>query len=738
MTDKPSIRERLRLAAKVYRDGLPWQRWGGKPEGRKQAPFSFWPLWKQDQTQYTMNGVQSYIDEGFNMNALIYAAIMYKAKSMAQAPARAYGGERSSPVLLDDNHPLSKLCHRPNPNQSWSEFIQMQSIFLNLCGEAFTFVNRKNGVAGVPSELWPMNPLHVGITPLAKNQVGYTYLQNGITTPLLAQDVSHVKFPNPSDELGGMGHGLPPLMAAARSGDVDNTITDFIYNFFKSGTMMNTYITFDTPMDPDVMAQTRDKYMEIYGGAGNWVKPGVFDSGGKIVRVGMNFDEMGFAELDGRNETRVLMVFGQGLAILIGAKFGLMYSKYSNYGEARKSFWQDTMLNEITMFQDDLQYYINADDGGFIAFDTSGIEELQPNKVALSQSYVSLVTSGAMTKEQAAQWLGIDLPESEPEPVTPETETEPTTPPPASDDAESTDDSTTDERGEGGSKAGHPFDTGKARTVFTNEQKAAHWKAVDATARKWEPQFTDASRKVFNTQLRGLLAVLAKAKAKAQRRKATVDWEAVEKEALDYMEEAGEEWQAAFIPLVRGVVIDQGKRWAAELGIAFDVQNLPSRDWFNQYVLKFAQEVSATTNDAIRQIMARAQAEGSSIPDIQKQLDETFNRWMYDAMPDDPDWEWFTDRLPAYRTEMIARTETIRSSNAGTTELFGEWGVEKKEWLSTMDDRTRPEHAEVNGQVVGINEPFIVGGEELMFPGDPSASPELTISCRCTVLPVME
>ena len=60
--------------------------------------------------------------------------------------------------------------------------------------------------------------------------------------------------------------------------------------------------------------------------------------------------------------------------------------------------------------------------------------------------------------------------------------------------------------------------------------------------------------------------------------------------------------------------------------------------------------------------------------------------------------------------------------------------VDKKEWLTALDERTREWHTEANGQVVGINEKFIVAGEELDCPGDPAASPENIINCRCTLI----
>lgn len=86
-----------------------------------------------------------------------------------------------------------------------------------------------------------------------------------------------------------------------------------------------------------------------------------------------------------------------------------------------------------------------------------------------------------------------------------------------------------------------------------------------------------------------------------------------------------------------------------------------------------------------------------------------------------------------------ARTATTAAENGGRTASYqqaADMGVEMtREWLATRDGRTRHEHGMADGQRVGVKEPFTVGGEKLMFPGDASlgASGWNLYNCRCSV-----
>lgn len=85
-----------------------------------------------------------------------------------------------------------------------------------------------------------------------------------------------------------------------------------------------------------------------------------------------------------------------------------------------------------------------------------------------------------------------------------------------------------------------------------------------------------------------------------------------------------------------------------------------------------------------------------------------------------------------------ARTAVTGAQNAGRQDSYDaavKMGIElEKRWLATLDSRTRHDHATADGQTVAEDKPFIVGGYELMYPGDSSGPGHLIYNCRCTMI----
>jgi hypothetical protein len=224
--------------------------------------------------------------------------------------------------------------------------------------------------------------------------------------------------------------------------------------------------------------------------------------------------------------------------------------------------------------------------------------------------------------------------------------------------------------------------------------------------------------------------------------KAEIDWQTVGHDWEWYFQQAGEErWREAFVPLIEGTIIEQGEALNLAFGMEFDIVNLFAIEAFDDYVITFAQQILESTNYDTRALLQTAMAEGWSIPNMDRGLEALFETYLNRGGLTEEERAWFLDRMPRYRLENIARTETTKAVNWGSWRLYNGWNVPMKEWLATADSRTRPDHMDAwiryqeggNPGPIPINEAFIVGGVRMMHPGD--GPPEQVCGCRCTVAP---
>lgn len=157
-----------------------------------------------------------------------------------------------------------------------------------------------------------------------------------------------------------------------------------------------------------------------------------------------------------------------------------------------------------------------------------------------------------------------------------------------------------------------------------------------------------------------------------------------------------------------------------------DIFGLP----FDERMMRFAMDWTATritqidqtTEAHVRRIVQNMLADGLSLQDAAKQISEV-------AGP-----------MSATRAHIIARTEAHTAANAGQQfEAEASEFEMVKEWISSLDDRTRTDppdqfdHKEPNGETASKDGRFNVGGELLLYPGDPAGSPGNVINCRCAI-----
>jgi SPP1 gp7 family putative phage head morphogenesis protein len=169
---------------------------------------------------------------------------------------------------------------------------------------------------------------------------------------------------------------------------------------------------------------------------------------------------------------------------------------------------------------------------------------------------------------------------------------------------------------------------------------------------------------------------------------------------------------------------DELKKWMAKvadetgLDVDFALVNPKIAEYMRQRSLdkvKGLGKVNDTTRDQLRESLGDGIDAGEGIRELSARVRNVFE----DAQ--------------GYRATNIARTETTRAAGWGNLAAFKAGGAEAKEWVATRDSRTRDDHADMDGQVAGIDEPFETpGGIEGDHPGD-FDDPQEDCGCRCTM-----
>lgn len=121
----------------------------------------------------------------------------------------------------------------------------------------------------------------------------------------------------------------------------------------------------------------------------------------------------------------------------------------------------------------------------------------------------------------------------------------------------------------------------------------------------------------------------------------------------------------------------------------------------------------------VRSVLTQAVLQGESIPKVVKRLEIVTGG----------------DHNAAIRN---ARTMMTGVQNAGRIDAMNrvqDKGIPvRKQWLATIDGRTRHWHRELDGAVEDLDKPFENSIGKIMFPADPDADGANVYNCRCTLL----
>jgi len=401
--------------------------------------------------------------------------------------------------------------------------------------------------------------------------------------------------------------------------------------------------------------------------------------------------------------------------IMVGAQVGLERSTFANTEQSEKQLWRHKIIpdNERVASAFTNAYDDELPEGVFLAHDYSDVEALQESRNDKFERAQQGTSGGWLTVNDARAEVGLQ-------------------PVPGGDvflralmvrAVDATAASILEEEPDE-----EPEEELSRKSLFEVIGKRFH-KTFDLIARSWEARFMGAAREQFGKESLEMLAILG-----SKRRKDPGTFDEFSKGMAEYMDMHGiEEWELLFLPLFAGLMAEQAVLLAETLGVGvWDVTNPEVQEFIWRYSAKFADKLGFTTKVSIQGLVSTAQEEGWSINKLRDELMGVYDGW---------------DKV---RAEMIARTETIRSSNAGAVMSYEKAGIVEKQWFTAEDGMVCGFCAEMHGKVVGVSDNYWNMGDVMtverqdMPPASMTlsyenvAAPPLHPNCRCTILPVVE
>lgn len=353
------------------------------------------------QPAWTPQRFDALAKEGYAQNVWVYKCVDMIAKAVAGVPWLVFRvnrlGDRRE--ITDLNHPLVKLLRRPNPRQGQARFFTEVTSYLLLAGNSYVVAVGPR--SGAPKELWVQRPDRMKPVPGTDRLVqGYEYEFGGRTAQFDPEEVLHLTLFNPVEDF----YGLAPTTVAARSIDMDNAADAWNTALLQNSARPPGALTTDKNLTPDEMNELRKQFQERYAGPNNAGRPLVLSGGLSWQQIGFSPSDMDWVKLKSITRLQICTAFGVPPELLGDHE----HATYSNYKEARKGFYHETVLPLLDYIRDELNGWLVPRFGNnlVIDYDADAIEAIQEDRKQVWDMAMNAVDNGILTVNEARFMMG--------------------------------------------------------------------------------------------------------------------------------------------------------------------------------------------------------------------------------------------------------------------------------------------------------------------------------------------
>lgn len=668
----------------------------------------------------------------------VYACAGAIADEIGKAVIRLYRFDKGE-IKEVEEHPALDLIYRANNFTTKFDLLWLTSQYLELTGEAPWYLSSPNDGQD-PDQILLLRPDAIKVVPGKNGEVvgGYKYRVGGKEIPLSPEEVAFLRFPDPNRQFRGKG----TLQALTLPVAIEASSEEWNYKFFKNSARPDAALSTDQKLTKEQLDRLDKKLRDKYRGNANSHKTLILQKGLKWQPLQLSAKDMDFIEQSRFSRDKIMAVFRVPKTVLgISEDVNRANAEATDYVFAKRTIEPKLIRIEQQLNEFVLPRFKNSD-GLFFKFD-SPVPEDEVSELAFIRSGLQ---DGWLTINEAREMEGYDSIGSDGDKIRVPFTTSPI-------DAEPVDQQNSVVFTENiaqvksrdrvkmkiksfkkslerslaeeirkrmlkkkSKRRGKTKDD--VKPAHTDKQFEFHNKQLNI-ADEFEVQFKSKMDAVFKAQLKTTLAKFPKSVKEVNPNGYNLS---LASERRRYI--------ASFTESFIKLLVAQSAEAFSFVGQdrQFDPTDGAITSYLSNRAFKFANPVTRETNSLLGKTLAEGVTAGESIPDLRKRIVDVFGQ------------------MEKYRSERIARSETIRASNYVTQESWKESGVVSgKEWLTAEDERVCPWCFPLDGKVIDLESDFfgkgdtVLGsdGRKLKLDYEDVEHPPLHVNCRCTLIPVV-
>jgi len=348
------------------------------------------PIWSTQRDK-------QFVTEAYNRIVWVYSCISAISNAVSSVPWLLYRKGRGGRLIEIDEHPILKILNvQANPYMSSKDFIDYWVTYLATEGKFYgEYIN-----PNLPTEIYPLYAHYMYPIPDARQFIsGYEYRMDDVIR-YKPEEIIWSKFNDPLD----IYQGMSPIRSLARTIDTENEAVDWNKSTLQNAGIPAGVFQITNPT-PELSERLGEEWNKRYGGGKNSRKPLILNTDkANYLPIGLSPIDMDFLNQRKLNRIEICSAFGVPSQI-VGDPEG---QTYSNYAEAQKAFWENTVITKYLehikdkLAQDLLSRYA---DNLELRYDLSGVQALKENEEIKANRVMNLFKSGLITRNEARYQL---------------------------------------------------------------------------------------------------------------------------------------------------------------------------------------------------------------------------------------------------------------------------------------------------------------------------------------------